>query len=99
MRFRASLAMATFYIRVWDIGAAGPMEAGFPIWVNGTILNQGTERMKEYRIYDMLGNLIMKGSLDNSSLNRIFVGYNTAYYAVEVVTDKSVYTGKVLITK
>jgi len=63
------------------------------------ILNKGDELLKEYVVYDILGNEVDRGSLDRSNLNRIYIGSNSAYYVVKAIGNNSIFTGTVFINK
>lgn len=63
------------------------------------IMNDGSEEIEEFVVYDMMGHEVMRGTLPSSTLNKIYVGDNTAYYVVQVITKNRSYNGKVLITK
>jgi hypothetical protein len=61
------------------------------------ILNDGTEVIKKYEVYDMMGRLLQSGSELNSTVNKVYVGQEPAYYVVKVITQNRIYTGKVFI--
>lgn len=64
------------------------------------ILNRGTETVKEYVAYDMMGRELHRGTLPNSTVNKVTIGDVTAYYIVKVFTKEGrVYTDKVFINK
>jgi hypothetical protein len=64
------------------------------------VVNRGTETVKEYIAYDMMGRELQRGSLPNSTVNKIPVGNVSAYYIIKVITKEgNVYNGKVYITK
>jgi hypothetical protein len=64
------------------------------------IVNRGTETIKEYIAYDMMGRELHRGTLPNSTVNKVTIGDASAYYIVKVITKEgNVYTGKVYITK
>ncbi len=72
------------------------------IWSYGHdayIVNKFNENIKEYVVYDMMGREVQRGSLPNTTLNKVFVAETNAYFIVKVITDKNVYSEKVLITK
>jgi hypothetical protein len=67
---------------------------------NAYIVNHGTETVKEYRIYDMMGRELHGGTLVDKDVNVVPVNNVSAYYIVKVFTrEGGVYTGKVFITK
>lgn len=64
------------------------------------IVNRGTETVKEYVAYDMMGREIQRGTLPNNSVNIVSIGDVSAYYVVKVITKEGqIYNGKVFITK
>jgi hypothetical protein len=64
------------------------------------IVNRGTETIKEYIAYDMMGRELHSGTLPNSTVNKVTIGNVSAYYIVKVITKEGhVYTDKVYITK
>ena len=63
------------------------------------IMNDGSEEIEEFIVYDMTGQEVIRGTLPSSSLNKIYIGERTAYYVVQVITRNRSYNGKVLITK
>lgn len=64
------------------------------------ILNRGTETVKEYVAYDLMGRELHRGTLPNSTVNKVTIGDVTAYYIVKVFTKEGrVYTDKVFINK
>ncbi|MCK5765755.1 MAG: T9SS type A sorting domain-containing protein, partial [Bacteroidales bacterium] len=63
------------------------------------IINDSEQLIKEINVYDISGNLMDSRTTVNAAHTRIFVSDRTGYYVVKVVTDKAVYTEKVLITK
>jgi hypothetical protein len=67
---------------------------------NAYIVNHGTETVKEYRIYDMMGRELHGGTLVDKDVNVVPVNNISAYYIVKVFTKEGgVYTGKVFIAK
>ncbi len=63
------------------------------------IINDSEQLIKEIHVYDISGNLITSKSTVNNARTRIFVSDEVGYYVVKVITDKAVYSEKVLITK
>lgn len=64
------------------------------------IVNRGSETIKEYIAYDMMGREIHRGSLPNSTVNKVQIGDVSAYYVVKVITKEGkIYTDKVYINK
>jgi len=63
------------------------------------ILNKGDQVLTEYIVYDILGNEVKTGSLDNSDLNRIYIGGINAYYVIKAIGDNSIFTGTVFINQ
>jgi hypothetical protein len=63
------------------------------------IVNRGTETIEEYMVYDMMGRLLQKGSLPNSTVNKVFIGEISNYYIVKVVTNGRTYSEKVFISR
>jgi hypothetical protein len=64
------------------------------------IINKGKETLKEYVAYDMMGRILHRGTLNNSTVNKVNISDVTAYYIVKVITKEGrIYTDKVLITK
>jgi hypothetical protein len=64
------------------------------------IVNRGTETVKEYIAYDMMGRELHRGTLPNSTVNKVTIGDASAYYIVKVITKEGrIYTDKVYITK
>lgn len=64
------------------------------------IVNRGNETVKEYIAYDMMGRELQRGTLPNSTVNKVSIGNVSAYYIVKVITKEGhVYNGKVYITK
>jgi hypothetical protein len=64
------------------------------------IVNRGQETIKEYVAYDMMGRELHRGSLPNSTVNKVTIGNVSAYYIVKVITKEGrIYTDKVYITK
>ncbi|MCD4726145.1 MAG: hypothetical protein K8R46_00645 [Pirellulales bacterium] len=63
------------------------------------IINKGNERIKEIKVYNTLGDLIIYKITPDNSFNKLYVNDVIAYYIVKVITDKHVYTEKVFITR
>jgi hypothetical protein len=64
------------------------------------IVNHGSQTIKEYFVYDMMGRELQSGSLPNSTVNKITIGDVSAYYIVKVITKEGgVYKDKVFITE
>jgi hypothetical protein len=64
------------------------------------IVNRGTATVKEYIAYDMMGRELHRGTLPNSTVNKVTIGDASAYYIVKVITKEGrIYTDKVYITK
>jgi hypothetical protein len=63
------------------------------------IINESEQLIKEIQVYDVMGNLITKKATVNTARTRLFVSDEVGYYIVKVITDKAVYSEKVLITK
>ncbi len=63
------------------------------------IINDSEQLIKEISVYDISGNLMASRSTVNAAHTRIFVSDRTGYYVVKVITDKAVYSEKVLIIK
>jgi hypothetical protein len=64
------------------------------------IVNRGKETIKEYVAYDMMGRELHRGSLPNSTVNKVWVGNVSGYYVMKVITREGrIYTDKVYITK
>ncbi len=64
------------------------------------IVNRGNETIKEYVAYDMMGRELHRGTLPNSTVNKVAIGDVSAYYIVKVITKEGrIYTDKVYITK
>lgn len=64
------------------------------------IVNFGSETVKEFVAYDLMGRELHRGTLPNNSVNKVQIGDVSAYYIVKVITKEgNVYTGKVYITK
>lgn len=67
---------------------------------NAYIVNHGTETVKEYKVYDIMGRELQGGTLVNKDVNVVPVNNVSAYYIVKVFTrEGGVYTGKVFINK
>jgi hypothetical protein len=64
------------------------------------IVNRGSETVKEYVAYDMMGRELHRGTLPNSTVNKVQIGDVSAYYVIKVITKEGrVYTDKVYINK
>jgi hypothetical protein len=63
------------------------------------IINESEQLIREIHVYDIAGNLMASRATVNDDMIRIFVSDNTGYYVVKVITDKAVYTEKLLISK
>ncbi len=64
------------------------------------IVNRGKETIKEYVAYDLMGRELHRGTLPNSTLNKVQIGEVSGYYIVKVITKEGrIYTDKVYITK
>ncbi|MCK5338130.1 MAG: T9SS type A sorting domain-containing protein, partial [Bacteroidales bacterium] len=63
------------------------------------IINDSEQLIKEIHVYDITGNLMTSKSTVNDAVTRMYVSDRTGYYVVKVITDKAVYSEKVLITK
>jgi hypothetical protein len=64
------------------------------------IVNRGKETIKEYVVYDLMGRELQRGSLPNSTVNKVTIGDVSAYYIVKAITKEGrIYTDKVYITK
>jgi hypothetical protein len=64
------------------------------------IVNRGNETIKEYVAYDLMGRELHRGTLPNSTVNKVQIGDVSAYYIVKVITrEGTIYTDKVYITK
>jgi len=63
------------------------------------IVNNSEQRIREVLVYDMMGNLLVNKVTVNASPLRFHVSDQTGYYVVKVITDKAVYSEKVLISK
>jgi hypothetical protein len=63
------------------------------------IVNNSEQRIREVLVYDMMGNLITNKVTVNASPLRFHVSDQTGYYVIKVITDKAVYSEKVLISK
>lgn len=62
------------------------------------VINESDESIEAINIYGISGNRIKGGEFDNTTVNRIYVGDKVAVYIVEVITDRRVYTRKVMLT-
>jgi hypothetical protein len=64
------------------------------------IINRGKETIKEYVAYDLMGRELHRGTLPNSTVNKVQIGDVSAYYIVKVITKEGrIYTDKVYITQ
>ncbi|MBW6461242.1 MAG: hypothetical protein K0B08_11790 [Bacteroidales bacterium] len=64
------------------------------------IVNRGNETVQEYVAYDMMGRELHRGTLPNSTVNKVTIGNVSAYYIVKVITKEgNVYTDKVFISQ
>ncbi len=63
------------------------------------VVNESEQLIKEIHVYDITGNLMLSKSQVNATITRMHISDNTGYYVVKVITDKAVYSEKVLITK
>ncbi len=64
------------------------------------IKNVTNEKIKKVSIYNMAGSLVKEKEIpDGQKLSKIWVSDHMAYYVVQVITESSVYTNKILITK
>jgi hypothetical protein len=64
------------------------------------IVNRSKETIKEYVAYDMMGRELHRGSLPNSTVNKVTISDVSAYYIVKVITKEGrIYTDKVYIQK
>jgi len=64
------------------------------------IVNKGKETIKEYVAYDMMGRELHRGTLPNSTVNKVTISDISAYYIVKVFTKEGrIYTDKVYINK
>jgi hypothetical protein len=64
------------------------------------IVNRGKETIKEYVAYDLMGRELHRGTLPNSTVNKVTIGDVNAYYIVKVITKEGrIYTDKVYINK
>ena len=76
--------------------------ADIRIWSNRTdafIINNSVEVIEEYVVYDMMGREVKRGTLPNSTLNKIHISETSAYFIVKAITKDRIYSEKVLITK
>jgi hypothetical protein len=62
------------------------------------VINELDETIEDINVYDILGNMIKGGEFDNTTINRIYVGDKVAVYIVEVITERRIYTRKVMLT-
>ena len=63
------------------------------------IVNDSEQLIKEIQVYDIAGNMIANKSTVNAAVTRMYVSDQTGYFVIRVITDKAVYSEKVLITK
>ena len=64
------------------------------------IKNLTNEKIKKVSVYDISGHLVTEKRIpEGQKLSKIWVADNMAYYIVQVITEKNVYTNKVLINK
>ena len=63
------------------------------------MLNNSSEIIKEITVYNLMGSKVYQGKANHSSLNKINISSETAYYVVRVLTDKNVYSEKIFILK
>jgi len=64
------------------------------------IVNKGKETVREYVAYDMMGRELHRGTLPNSTVNKVTISDISAYYIVKVFTKEGrIYTDKVYINK
>ena len=63
------------------------------------IVNNSNQVIREIHVYDVTGNLMTVKSGVTDEITRMFVNSSTGYYVVKVITDKAVYSEKVLISK
>jgi|GEM_PF-6291663 len=92
--------MIHFHIK--DFGINELSESPIYIYSDRTdaiIKNNSGQLIKEIHIFDVTGNLMTVKSGVNDDITRMFVSSNSGYYVVKVITDKAVYSEKVLITK
>lgn len=61
------------------------------------VINNSDEIIKDIVISDLLGRKVYGINTLSSTLNKIKVSENTAYYIVKVLTDKNIYSKKVFI--
>jgi hypothetical protein len=63
------------------------------------VRNNTNEILKTVNIYTLAGELLQSNEPANIKLNKFWVSNKVGYYVVRVITDKSVYTQKVFISK
>jgi hypothetical protein len=63
------------------------------------IKNPSQQHIQEIQIYDIMGNLLSKTNGSPLPLIKQYISNKTGYYIVRVLTDKNVYTQKILIVK
>ena len=61
------------------------------------INNQGSDKVKEIVVYDLLGQELYRQEATNNTVNTVNIQAATAYYMVKVVTTSNVYTKKVYV--
>jgi hypothetical protein len=81
-----------------DDGAIDPIRI-YSDRTDAFIINDSEQLIKEIQVYDVMGNLITRKATVNTARTRLFVSDEVGYYIVKVITDKAVYSEKVLITK
>jgi endonuclease I len=64
---------------------------------NNAIFIQTFEEIKEIIVYNMLGQEILRQSGNNKTMRNFYIQTTAAYYIVKVLTEKNVFTKKVLI--
>jgi hypothetical protein len=86
------------------LGTAGgeepDAEASFTIYTSreyAYIINNGDEEAIEYIVCDLMGKEVTRARMNSADLQRIYLGSNTACYIISVITDKNVYSQKVII--
>jgi hypothetical protein len=66
---------------------------------NAYIVNKGNEMIEEYVVYDMMGRELQRGTLPNSTVNKVFIGEVSGYYVVKVLTGTRFYSEKIYINR
>ncbi|MEI6820733.1 MAG: T9SS type A sorting domain-containing protein [Bacteroidota bacterium] len=61
------------------------------------INNQGTEKIKDIVVYDLLGKELLRKQASNSTVNTLDMQFASAYYMIKVITNSNVYTKKVYV--